>query len=790
MKRPLVAITVAFVAGLLLGATQGRSQLLPALVLAGLLLAGAVLVRRRRHGAAILLCGAFLLAGVAYWHARETLRPDRTPHPLLVEVAAQGGEVVVHGRVSHPSLPLTPGAYRTFLLDVAHIVREGQAIPAHGRVAVRGEFAAEVRSGDVAQVTGRLNAALARVNPGLYNTEDYLRQRGVDASLMVRDRDGVAVAAPGGGWRPQRWIERLRVAEAALLMRVVPERAYPFLAAVWLGERSGVAEEAYEGFVRTGTAHILAVSGIHVGLVGFSVLFLLRTLTRRASVYVPLTILTVFAFALLAGGRVSSLRAAVMLSLYLCSDALDRDRDAPTALAAAALLFLLVSPGLILSGGFQLSFLSVASLLLFTEPLAAAIPWGAGGLRRALAVPVAVQILPLPVALRLFFVLPLIAPAVNLVVVPLLGVILWLAFMTCLTGLVWEPAALLFGHALAPAVYLVEGLAEWGAHLPGAYVRVGPPSMAAMLLFGAAAMLAWWAASQPRKTLLSGLPAATALAFALALWTPPLLPAEMVFLDVGHGDATFLRSPGGQTMLVDGGDRSRFVDYGGKVVAPFLLAHHVRRLDYAVATHADRDHLAGLIRVVEDLPVGTVLLGPKSSGTPLETQLLATCQARGVEVQRVARGDVIDLGGMTAEVLHPPSDWDGGDNDGSVALRIAWEGVRAVLAGDVEAPAEAVLARLDVAADVLKVPHHGSRTSTTPEFLDAVAPRLAVISTGGRTGREAVDPGVLTRLEARGMPVFRTDRDGAVTVRAEEGQVTVTGERQRRGYAPWVRRGP
>lgn len=205
MKRPLVAITVAFVAGLLLGATQGRSQLLPALVLAGLLLAGAVLVRRRRHGAAILLCGAFLLAGVAYWHARETLRPDRTPHPLLVEAAAQGGEVVVHGRVSHPSLPLTPGAYRTFLLDVAHIVREGQAIPAHGRVAVRGEFAAEVRSGDVAQVTGRLNAALARVNPGLYNTEDYLRQRGVDASLMVRDRDGVAVAAPGGAWRPQRW---------------------------------------------------------------------------------------------------------------------------------------------------------------------------------------------------------------------------------------------------------------------------------------------------------------------------------------------------------------------------------------------------------------------------------------------------------------------------------------------------------------------------------------------------------------------------------------------------------
>jgi competence protein ComEC len=782
VKRPLVAIAVAYVAGLLIGVAETLPHPLFAPTLAVLFLLLAVPLRRRRFYSGLLLCLAFVMTGAGYWHARESLADRRPLSPELSLAAEQGAQVVLQGRVTCPSLPLSGRDYGAFHLDVSHCIEDGIAVPMTGRVVVRGEFGAVPFTGDVARAEGRLNPALARVNPGLGNSEDYLRQRDVDLALAVRESDAVSVVAAGPGWLPQRWIERLRLAEAALLKRVVPKEAYPFLVAVWLGERSGIGEEAYQGFVRTGTAHVLAVSGIHVGLVGLSLLTLMQALTRRKSVYVPVTILAVFLFALLAGGRVSSLRAAVMLSMYLLSDALDRERDVPTTLAAAGLLFLLVSPRLVLDGGFQLSFLSVASLLLFTEPLAEAIRWGKPGLRQALAVPVAVQILPLPIALRLFFVLPLIAPVVNLVVVPLLGIILWLAFMTCVTGFLFEPVAMLFGHALAPAVYVVEWLAEWGARLPFAYVRVGPPSLAALLLYGIAAGLAWWAATLPKRTPLTGLPAMAGLVAALLLWQPPVLPPEMVFLDVAHGDATFARSPEGRTLLVDGGDHSEYVDYGGKVVAPFLLARYVKELDYAVATHADRDHMAGLIRVIEEIPVATLVLGPRPSGSPLEERLLEACRQRGVAVRRVARGDVLDLGGMRAEVIHPPADWSGGDNDGSVVLRVAWEGVRVLLPGDVEEPAEAGLARQDVAADVLKVAHHGSRTSSTAAFLAAVNARLAVISTGGMVGREAVDPAILDRLEARAMPIFRTDHDGAVTLRVVDGQIVAICERQHRGY--------
>jgi competence protein ComEC len=274
------------------------------------------------------------------------------------------------------------------------------------------------------------------------------------------------------------------------------------------------------------------------------------------------------------------------------------------------------------------------------------------------------------------------------------------------------------------------------------------------------------------------------LALAIALWTPWHHEAGVDFLDVGHGDCAFVRTPGGTTLLIDTGDRSEHVDFGARVAAPFLLAQGLTTLDYLVLTHADRDHMGGARHLLETLRVRQVVLGPVPSGRELEEEVLRLCARQGVSVRRVAKGDLLPLAGAACAVLHPPASGaqlEGINND-SLVLRLSFPGCDVLFTGDIEAPAESMLLRLPVAAAILKVPHHGSATSSTEAFLDAVRPSMAICSTAQRPGREATGPGILDRYLARGIRVYRTDRDGGLRLRMRHGLWTVTSARAARQF--------
>jgi competence protein ComEC len=277
--------------------------------------------------------------------------------------------------------------------------------------------------------------------------------------------------------------------------------------------------------------------------------------------------------------------------------------------------------------------------------------------------------------------------------------------------------------------------------------------------------------------------AALLLALAAAFWRPWRQPAELVFLDVGAGDAAFLRTTGGSTVLIDGGDR---IDAAGaeRVVTPFLRSNRVARLDYVVATHSDADHLTGVQAVVEEFRVETVLLPLRQAPDEAEKGFLALCERRKVPVRRLCRGDTVALAGGKLTALHPPPDWSASasPNEGSLALRLEWAGPTVLFAGDIEAEAETALVRTPCAADILKVPHHGSRTSSTEPFLAAVGPADAVVSTGLLRGRELARPDVLARYERRGIRVWRTDRLGGIRVTPREGGYRIESARRQRGY--------
>lgn len=785
-NRPLVWIAAAYAAGIA-GYAWGwapRSIVLAAVcaVLAGGALYLAPASNRLRSG---LLLAAFAALGAAM--AAAHLAGARHDPLALAAWEAPRSAVVAEGRVRQPRLfhpPKREGLppYLTFELLVDTVYEDGAAVHRPGRAIVHWSGATRpVYSDERVVVKGLIDPALSRVNFGVDGYEDYLRNRGVHSAIRARGPDAVASAGDARRWWLPHWTSRLRQAQADRFRALLPPETLPFVFTIWLGDASGIGDEAYRRYAAAGTAHILAVSGIHMSILYGTLAFLMpATKRRRTRAVVQMVLL--LAFALVAGARLSALRAATMFAIYLLADVTNRERDAPTALSLAALLFLADEPMLLFNTGALLSFLSVASLLLFaprTEGDETA--WLRQGLAGAFRSAVTVQLLPLPVALRAFHVLPVFSPFTNLIVIPLLGVAVWLCVLTSLIALVSPAFGSVFGHALLPVVWLIETATDAAAGLPFSHVYLTTPTALAVVFYLAGlAVMARGAESLRKRALF----AAPLFAFALAVWRPPVETPMIALLDVGHGDATVIRAPGGEVVLIDGGDRFNEADLGHSVVAPFLWAHGVTRIDTVVATHPDRDHIGGLFAVLERFEVGEVWLWPHATGAPLEAGLIQACIDRGVPYRRIAAPAVIPATGMELRVVHPGPDWPDGssDNDQSLVVLASWEGATALLTGDIEERAEAALAPALGPVSALKAPHHGSATSSTAALLEAARPSAAVVSTGVRANRAPVHPQVEAAYRVRGIPLYRTDRHGGLRLNPEAGRFRVETARGWKGY--------
>jgi competence protein ComEC len=443
-------------------------------------------------------------------------------------------------------------------------------------------------------------------------------------------------------------------------------------------------------------------------------------------------------------------------------------------------LVLLADPRSLFDAGFQLSFLSVASILLYSDFFTNALEAAPYMLRSAFGVSLSAQILPLPLALRIFHLIPLLAPAANLLIVPLLSAVLWLIFATTFASLFSDGAGLILGHALVPVVHAIRIAAKITSH---SVVLPSPTLLAMALYWGTVVWLGL--ASLSKGMWPTRLGVALLLFTATALcWRPFSPQPRVVFLDVGHGDAAFVQTPGGTTLLIDGGDRQKDVDYGARIVAPFLWANHLTRLDYVVASHADSDHIGGLRYVLQRFRVGVVIMGPVESGEPAEEELLEICRRRAVPVRRVQRGDLIPVRDARVDVLHPPESWPDkkSTNNLSVVLRVEWPGLSALFTGDIEKPAESSLEPGSFQADVVKAPHHGSRSSSSSALVRGAAPKHVILSTGPFSGRPLADTAVVQRYKDHGADVWRTDFDGGVTLTVTNGALTVEGAREQRGY--------
>jgi competence protein ComEC len=759
VTAPLVPLALAFAAGVWLGLEVAP----PAWVLGaalGLAALAALAIRRGALGAASV--SLLVLVALAGW-ARVAL-----PDPWPPFTGLRGGPTRLVGLVTGDPEPEGPRTRVPLLLETA--------TDAAGQRAARGQLtlllygpAPVLAPLDRIAVTVELAEARPLRNPG--SGPGLGRDRGGPRFIAVGRSGSVERVAPDRvpWWLAVRaWVHRL-------VQRQLPPVSGALFEGLLIGERRQLPPALVGDFRAAGVFHILAISGFNVGLVAGATLVALRVLRMPGRLAAAVALGTLLAFAAVVGGQASVLRATVMAGLVLGGQLLGRESGAWNSLAAALLVLLAWEPGALGDAGLQLSFAATAGILWLGPPIRRALPsrWPPA-VATAVAVSAGAQLAVSPLMLLSWNQLSLIGVVANLVVVPLAAALTALGLLAVALATVWEGLAHVLFQSLWALLLGLRLVVAGFAKVPGAMIHAPTPPTVALVAAAGALLLVPLASTRGRRLWVAGLAGLAVVSTAAGFLPDGRL--HVLVLDVGQGDAILVQGPDGRAILVDtGGGGPGRSDRGERVVLPVLRRLGVTRLTALVLTHGDPDHAGGLPGLLQGLPIDAVWVPAGTEDAEWQRPIVES----GVPRRVLARGDRLRVGPLLVTVLHPPGPAEGGwssdENNASLILRVEWGRAAVLLTGDAEAVAERSLLAdgLPLDAAVLKVGHHGSRHASSPAFLAAVAPRVALISVGARNPFGHPSPAVLARLADAGAGLYRTDADGAVEVTSDGEHLTV-----------------
>lgn len=597
---------------------------------------------------------------------------------------------------------------------------------------------------------------------------------GNDRGLLLREARLMQRVAPGP---LARWRDHI----ASSLDRTFGPDA-PMVRALLIADTRGLSPELRERYADAGLVHLLSISGLHVAIVGGALLLLLQSARLPANVASVGAVTVTALYVLAIGAPPPAVRSATLFAATTLTRLLQRPVS-PWATFALGAMLPLTEPRTVLDLGWQLSVGGYAAIVVAGR-LGRRLPESWRGWRRTLAKELVAGALTTAVTAPLvawhFGRLSLIAPLSNLAAGPVVSLLQPTLFLAMLTP--EGPAARFVADAATPMLRAMDAVANIAASTPGAAIVVTPSAWSALLAGSASVALlvaAWRRHWAPPLTV-------ACACVALLAWMPDgaRLPSrgapqmELHMIDVGQGDAIALRSPGGRWVLVDAGRAWTTGDAGRATVIPYL-----RRLGGPLAlfvlTHPHADHIGGAASIVRALKPTELRDAAFVEGSAIYRDLLRTTQTVGTRWQRVRPGERIEIDGVELDFLAPDSAWTVSlrdPNEASTVVRVRYGSVRFLLTGDAEAGEERWLLDRDAGAldvDVLKVGHHGSATSSTADFLDAVTPRLALVSVGAGNTYRHPSAEVMARLVGQGATVLRTDQLGSLVVRTDGTHIEV-----------------
>ncbi len=615
-------------------------------------------------------------------------------------------------------------------------------------------------------------------NPGEFDYRAYLHAQGIFGTIFIKEAHQLEILdRDGGDWFSRKVVFRVKRYLDDFIARL-PQKEASLLRGLLIGERGEIPFAMKEAFSKLGVVHILAVSGMHVGFVALIFMGGLGLFRVPYRARVILTLLALVFYAYLTNLKPPVVRASFMGALLLLGTILERRTDFYNSLAIAALLILALNPLELFQPGFQLSFSAVLSIVYVYPKLRAPFFVRTGGwqnnpvVRRPaelLLVSVAAFVGTMPFTMLYFGRLPNLSVMANLVIIPLVFVGVANAAVGAVLNLIWAACADLYLETVWLCLHSAISFVEWGSRLPLASTEAFQVSPLQVLAYFVGAILLFNLNYERSKRFL--------IIFVLAVltvlvWQPIFSPSGRLridFIDVGQGDATLLTFPDGRHALIDGGKRTPYFDSGRRIVDPYLRRLGIRKLDVVILSHVDSDHLGGLPHILRNFQVDEVWDSGQGKDTQLYREYAMLVDSLGVAHRQPRAGEVITkFAPIQIFVLHPSKRFIEEEkrsaNEGSLSLRVSFGEVDALFLGDIEKDGEAEVRRLGTLLDteILKVSHHGSKTSSTDKFLELATPAYAVISVAavnkfGHPHQEVID-----RLRTAGATILRTDVERAI----------------------------
>ena len=774
MITPILITTISYVLGIISGKFFQIPLPIIIVALVLLVLASFILLKRQQKPFYLVVFIIFILGIFAYQYS-ITLPANE------ISRFASDQYVKISGAITDE--PSISGDLHKFTLKTDEVEIRGVRKEVSGRASVfTKDLKQSLNYGNKVSVYGKLSRIVSTSNPGIASFSDLMAKRNINCQIYASTK-GVKILKRSTG-NPIRFVSIIIKNKLLSVIQSTMQEPYSSLLGgiIFGSQASPLSDELQDNYRTAGVIHLLVVSGTQVSIIMSLSLALCGFLGLSNKLKLVVMTAANIVFTIMVGAGPSIIRAAVMSETAIFAKTFERDNDFYNSLAISVLVLLILNPLNLFDIGFQLSFLATWALF-YVAPVFKA--WLSGYFPELLSGLISISIAPTiitsPVILYNFGQVSFVSVLSNFLIIPWIEITVVLGFVSTLAGLISLPAAYVINNTLTLILGFLNLIVQLFAGLPFACRYFPPPSPIYILIYYV--LLIKWVEMLKSKVIIRldrlAIPCAAIALLLLCSLGSSFAQSKLLtvtFLDVGQGDSILIESPSGRTALIDGGGRA----YTGKedpagrsIVVPFLRKHGINNLDLVVLTHPHDDHVGGLSYVLEKIKVNQVIDSGQPHTSPGFKRFLKVIEAKHIPYKIGRAGQILDLGGgVIGYILHPSEPLIEGTvsdlNNNSIVIKLVYGKTSFLLVGDIAFEGEErLISKFNLKSDVLKVGHHGSKTSTSDGFLGAAKPRYGVISVGARNKFGHPNPKTLGRLDGAGVNVFRTDLKGAVIIKSD-----------------------
>ena len=639
----------------------------------------------------------------------------------------------------------------------------------------------DYRYGDVLGFVGKVTHPTEARNPGDFNYRKYLTNHHIYATVYL-NRGEVPIVVESNRFRLRRFANNVSIRIQRLIDQSMTGEQAGILKALIVGVRGEISDETVQAFVNSGVIHVLAVSGLHVGYVTLVFIVLFGFLRVPQKTKTVLTILALVFYIFVVDICPPVVRAVIMASMFMISQAWEFRHNVYNTLCAAVLIQTLIDPLQLFDMGFQLSFLAVFSTVYIYRRVDALLPSkfklnaipnpNLKKVVQMFMVSFAALVGTIPITIYYFNRVPVIALIANLFVIPLVGVIGALGFAQVILGAIWSPINIAYGEVQMILIWILQKSIMITSEVPHASLIFSSISLAGLAI---SYLIIFGLLNFDKKHVRAATIIGILILLNVWVWKKPLAQPTLrvTFLDVGQGDAALIEFPDGKRMLIDAADRTFRRDYGETIIAPYFVRHGIKRIDILSLSHPHSDHIGGAPYLLKNFSVSEIWETEFDAKSYIFQEIRDIADSLGVPIKQIRSGDCFPIDRFaTIYVLHPSKMYLEKEptlNNSSCVLKLTHGAVDFLFTGDVEVHAERRIRFWNdfLASEIVKVPHHGSATSSSAGLLCEIQPQIALVSVGRNNKFKHPSDSTLARYSALGTAIHRTDRNRALVIESD-----------------------